>query len=191
VNQDYKNNTGIELDMLSFVSKRKAPVKKIKSGAPDTHPNPVKTFSADSNRNLSKIKLLVFGSSILLLLLAVIMLPNKGKMDISIPFFGSKNKSKLDTYVSIGPLISSMDSGDVIRITMDINCAKKSYRKQIADLDTEIRNQIIWSLQKPEAEKFMAEGDYYSLRSFIGNSVMGVIPKGMASEIYMSELLRY
>ena len=203
MNQHHKENTGIELDTLSFGLnrlkrkrpgfglKRKRPAIIDQPSLPHTNLTKLRALPSGYCKILSKAKYLVLGGSLLWVLLAVTMVTITQKVNISIPFFGAENEPKSDTCVSVGPLISSIDSGDIIKITMNIDCTRKSYRKDIAELDTEIRNQIIWSLQNPEVKKFISEGDYCSLRQIIGDSIKNIVPQGTVKEIYLSELLRY
>jgi flagellar basal body-associated protein FliL len=147
--------------------------------------------SCDSAGISSKKKLSVLVIFILLVSVMAVTFMVFGKMNILLNFSKSKDYAKPDTYVSIGPVVSTIDSGDLIRMTLDINCIKKSYRNKVTGLDTEIRNRVIWALQTPQAEKFMASGDYVALRAYLGRNVREVIPDGLVREIYISDLLRF
>jgi flagellar basal body-associated protein FliL len=98
---------------------------------------------------------------------------------------------KPETYISIGPIISALKSGEKIKITLDINCVTKEDRQNIRALDNEIRNRVIWATQTTEADNLLKTGDYTSLREFISKQIFAILPSHTVTEIYFSEFLRF
>jgi flagellar basal body-associated protein FliL len=130
-------------------------------------------------------------ASVLLVVLTGLLLIDSNTVRLHLPFFGTNIHKKPDTYVSVGPVITSVDSGDLIKMTLDINCSKKSYRKTVRELDSRVRSRIIWALQTPTAAGLLRSGDYMGLRRYLAARVKEVFPKGMVTEIYISQFLRY
>lgn len=205
-NRDKKEDTGFELDKIDISAikdvstsspppKPAAPAKKApkkKKQAADkperTGPEPGPPPSAGVSR---KVKLAVATASILMVAVTAVFLVFREQIDLQLPFFQSSDGGKPATYISVGPVITSIDSGDLIKMTLDINCAKKSYKKKIAGLDSQIRNRVVWALQTPKAQYYMQSGDYFGLRKYLSASVMEVLPENSVKEIYFSEFLRY
>lgn len=187
-----KKNTGFDLDEIRHVGSSRPSEKKQNTDAPKAEiPKNPDPLPGDRIITSPMIKWVMLASCIFLVFVTGLALTFSSNISISSLFPDNGDLSKPETYVSIGPLISSVDSGDLIRMTLDIGCNKKSYRKKITELDTEIRNRLIWAFQRSEAEKLMAAGDYFALRAYLSESVMEIIPKGTVSEIYISEFLRY
>jgi len=184
-------DSGFELDKVDVSRLIKPPTapppKKPHKARPTPQPDaPVATKTASS-----KTQWITAGACVFVVVMTAIFWIQEGKIKIPLPSFKSDKYSKPDTYISIGPVISSVRSGDLIKMTLDINCVKKSYRQKVADLDSQIRNRVVWALQTPEAEEFLNSGDYLALRGYLIASVMEIIPAGTATEIYISEFLRY
>jgi flagellar basal body-associated protein FliL len=97
---------------------------------------------------------------------------------------------KPETYISIGPIIAVLKSGEKIKITLDINCVTKEDRQKIGALEIEIRNRVIWAIQTTEAHNLMKTADYTSLRDFISKQILAIVPNHTVTEIYFSEFLR-
>lgn len=154
---------------------------------PERQPGVPVSFRSVSSRT----KWITAAACVVAVVVTAIFLVWGGKLTIPIPSFKSDQYAKPDTYISVGPVISSVSSGDLIKMTLDINCIKKGYRKQVADMDSKIRNRVVWALQTPEAETLMHSGDYQALRSYLIIKVMEIMPKDTVSEIYISEFLRY
>jgi flagellar basal body-associated protein FliL len=99
--------------------------------------------------------------------------------------------SKPETYISVGPIISALKSGEKIKITLAINCVSKENRQRIGALDMEIRNRLIWAIQTTEADNLFKTGDYTALREFISKQIIAILPNQTVTEIYFSEFLRF
>ncbi len=138
-----------------------------------------------------KLMIALTTASVLLVVLTGLLLIDSNTVRLHLPFFGTNIHKKPDTYVSVGPVITSVDSGDLIKMTLDINCSKKSYRKTVRELDSRVRSRIIWALQTPTAAGLLRSGDYMGLRRYLAARVKEVFPKGMVTEIYISQFLRY
>jgi flagellar basal body-associated protein FliL len=138
-----------------------------------------------------KVTLALMVASIVLVVGTALLLIYADKIHLDLPFFKSDIHKKPDTYVSVGPVILSVDSGDLIKLTLDINCSKKSYCKTVSSLDSQIRSRAIWALQTPKAAKLLQSNDYVGLRRYLATRIMEIFPKGMVTEIYFSQFLRY
>lgn len=189
---DNKKNMGFDLDVIPHVRTNVPTTNKQNTCVPKAPPPPnPDPLSVDRTMASSRMKWAMLASCILLVFVTALMLTVSSNVNIFRWLSDNDDLPRPETYVSIGPLISSVDSGDLIRMTLDIGCNKKSYRKKITELDAEIRNRLVWAFQRAEAEKLMAAGDYFALRAYLSESVMEILPKGTVSEIYMSEFLRY
>lgn len=138
-----------------------------------------------------KTKLVLAAVCILVVIIMALLLSIGKKYDVPLPFYKTDKFSKPQTYISVGPVLASVKSGDMIKMTLDINCAKKKYHSKIKDMDSKIRNRMVWALQTPKAEQFLDSGDFVSLRAYLSASVMEILPPDAATEIYISEFLRY
>lgn len=198
----HKNeDAGFELDKIDISAIKKPPESspRPKPAHPAKQPSEPGKLTADkpvpdpmpSTGVSRKVKLAVVAASVLMVALTATFLVFREQIDLQLPFFQSSETGKPATYISIGPVMTSIDSGDLIKMTLDINCTRKSYKKKIAGLDSQIRNRVVWALQTPKAKYYLQSGDYFGLRKYLSTSVMDVLPENSVKEIYFSEFLRY
>jgi len=78
-----------------------------------------------------------------------------------------------------------------VKITVLIECKKKSLRKRVTELQSIIKNNLMMVLNSKEARPFIDKKDYSSLKPEFLKQINVLLKGEPIKNIYFSQIVRY
>ncbi len=180
------SGNGLELDKLEVPARAMPETVRQPTADSERKPTPSPGTGSSGKKHLRLTLTVVI---VTLALLAVIATYMK-KQNLRVSFLSLKKSSFSDSYLRVGPVTATIQTDEVIRLSLEIGCANDSVKEKLAEKDSRIRDKIVSVLTEPDTKTFLQNHQYEAVKAKIKNGLEQIYGESIG-EVYFAELLTY
>ena len=177
---------GLELDRIELPSLASPGKQSESMPDPEREPAAHRGTGSSAKRGFRPLLIALTATLAMLEITAVYLWRQELKVS-SLSFEGAPVSG---SYLRVGPISTTIQNNEVIRLTLDIGCKNDTTKEKLAEKDSRIRDIVVSVITAPDTAPLLEKHQYDAVRAKIKER-LGKLGSEPIGEVYFSELLTY